>query len=158
MHSEPRGSLTLPTPYKITSFPAVLHKNHNVYRVLSKIFPRKHRTPSRLLTITCLCLVRTFGKMAVAADWKWEDIFHHCYTILGCHGDREVETSKAWEIVAVMVSNGRKALKDDGKRSALIASSSRTENLNVLSFLIFSYLFLSFLILSYLKVLLKLLW
>ena len=27
-----------------------------------------------------------------------------------------VESGKAWETVAVMVSNGRKALKDDSKR------------------------------------------
>ena len=58
----------------------------------------------------------SFGKLSVSADRKWEDIFHHCYTILGCQEGQMVESSKAWETVAVMVSNGRKALKDDSKR------------------------------------------
>ena len=49
----------------------------------------------------------------MSADKKWDDIFHHCCSSLGHDGhNRLINTKKAWEMVAVAVSSGKKQLKE----------------------------------------------
>ncbi|KAI8761234.1 alsin, partial [Biomphalaria glabrata] len=56
-----------------------------------------------------------FGRLCVSADNKWEDIFSHCWAILGQSlvnsAKSRTDTEKAWELVAVMVTSGRNSLK-----------------------------------------------
>ncbi|KAK7113743.1 alsin-like isoform X2 [Littorina saxatilis] len=60
-----------------------------------------------------------YGKLSVSADKKWEDIFLHCCGSLGHDGHgRVINTSKAWEMVAVAVSSGKKQIKEMQKTSA----------------------------------------
>lgn len=63
-----------------------------------------------------LFCARTFGQLSVSADNKWVDIYRHCYLLLGCSDEVIVETDKAWEAVAVMVTNSKKAMKGKIKR------------------------------------------
>ncbi|BFZ15627.1 hypothetical protein BsWGS_18666 [Bradybaena similaris] len=57
-----------------------------------------------------------FGQLGVSADSKWTDIFSHAAASLGHSGLGKVisqeETDKAWEIVAVMLTTGRHAVKE----------------------------------------------
>ncbi|XP_005106198.1 alsin isoform X2 [Aplysia californica] len=58
-----------------------------------------------------------FGRLCVTPDAKWTDIFSHVTLSLG-HSlfnkqQAPADAEKAWETVAVMVSAGRKALKED---------------------------------------------
>ncbi|CAH1788427.1 unnamed protein product [Owenia fusiformis] len=58
-------------------------------------------------------LPKTFGTLSVSADRKWEEIFQHCRTVLGCQeGETTVDSQKAWEMVAIVISNGKKRLQD----------------------------------------------
>ncbi|KAH9513797.1 agglutinin-like protein 2 [Bulinus truncatus] len=56
-----------------------------------------------------------FGRLCVSADNKWEDIFTHTWSVLGQNvitsSQFQANTDKAWELVAVMVTSGRKTLK-----------------------------------------------
>ena len=56
---------------------------------------------------------RYYGQLSVPADRKWDDIFHHCCSSLG-HDDpgHMINTNKAWEMVAVAVSSGKKQIKE----------------------------------------------
>ncbi|XP_064646318.1 alsin-like isoform X2 [Lineus longissimus] len=60
---------------------------------------------------------KTFGALCVPPDRKWEGIFDHCRAILRCQaGNGKPDCNKAWEMVAVMVSAGKKALRDSENR------------------------------------------
>ena len=61
-----------------------------------------------------LFIFRSYSKYCVAADLKWLDIYRHCYTMLGCSSEdlNLCESRKAWEMIAIIVSAGRKATFD----------------------------------------------
>ena len=64
--------------------------------------------------LTIVMYFRTYGKLSVPADRKWLDIYRHCYVMLGCTSDdlQQCDSGKAWEMIAVIVSAGRKATFD----------------------------------------------
>jgi hypothetical protein len=55
---------------------------------------------------------RYYGQLSVPADKKWDEIFHHCCAAMGHDGHTTlmVNTKKAWDMVAVAVSTGKKHL------------------------------------------------
>lgn len=60
--------------------------------------------------------------MSVPPDRKWQDIFAHCYTLLGCDMSQgifpppPVEPSKAWEKVAALLALAKKAHREASDR------------------------------------------
>ncbi|XP_070570494.1 LOW QUALITY PROTEIN: alsin-like [Ptychodera flava] len=48
------------------------------------------------------------GLYVVPADHKWAEIFNHCRTTLGCHGNIIPHQHKAWEAVAVALNAGKR--------------------------------------------------
>lgn len=53
-----------------------------------------------------------YGKMSVPADSKWEGMFQHCRTVFGVKGRDKVDSRKAWDGVAVVVSKGRQVIHE----------------------------------------------
>nr|XP_006820146.1 PREDICTED: alsin-like [Saccoglossus kowalevskii] len=50
----------------------------------------------------------TSGQYVVEAENKWEEIFTHCKSTLGCHDKIVPSPHKAWEAVAVALSAGKR--------------------------------------------------
>ena len=81
----------------------------------------------------CICLFlvfRYYGQLSVPADKKWDDIFHHCCSALGHDGSGRTNTSKAWEMVAVAVSSGKKQIKEMQKMFVIHFGLCKGNNLS----------------------------
>lgn len=119
-HLSGKGTLTLPTGDKMEgsfngSLNAGLKVNGTFHKSLSSP-DSDHRQSQHTSTKS-----KYFGRLCVLAENKWKDIFSHTTAALGQNQIRSQGSStseKAWEMVAIMVSAGRKALKSDPYISA----------------------------------------
>ncbi|ELU11746.1 hypothetical protein CAPTEDRAFT_112695, partial [Capitella teleta] len=62
-------------------------------------------------------LPSTFGQMSVSADRKWQALFAHCYSLLGCDVSLTfppppVRPDKAWQRVAAVLAMAKKVQKE----------------------------------------------
>ncbi|ESO94409.1 hypothetical protein LOTGIDRAFT_145057, partial [Lottia gigantea] len=57
-----------------------------------------------------------YGKLSVPADKKWNEIFKHTLALLG-YLDSKKNPNKAWEVVAVRLTQGQKVIKELERRS-----------------------------------------
>ncbi|GFO44565.1 alsin [Plakobranchus ocellatus] len=119
-HLSGKGTLTLPTGDKMEgTFNGSLNGGLKVNGTFSKSLssPDSDKRHGQHPVIK----PRYFGHLCVSADSKWTDIFSHTISSLA-QTQIKSQTSdpkeKAWEVVAIMVSAGRKALKNDPTISA----------------------------------------
>ncbi|XP_076459413.1 LOW QUALITY PROTEIN: alsin-like [Babylonia areolata] len=112
-----KGTLTLPTGDQLDgTFSGSWNEG---LKISGTFIKSQYSTPERRVQMSPSIKSKYYTKLAVPADKKWDDIFHHCCSLLGhdTH-DRSINTKKAWEMVAVAVSNGKKQLKEMQKTSA----------------------------------------
>ena len=116
-HLAGKGVLTLSTGDRLEgSFSGSLNVGLKVNGTFVKATPqndvdRKHQQVSNVKS-------KYFGRLCVPADAKWVHIFTQTMVSLGLNVSNkqphtQSDTDKAWEMVAVMVSSGRKELMED---------------------------------------------
>nr|KAG5713439.1 hypothetical protein BaRGS_024987 [Batillaria attramentaria] len=104
-----KGTLTLPTGDQLEG---TFNGSWNEGLKISGTFIKcTNNLPDRKFPLSHGIQSKYYGKLSVPADKKWADIFLHCCASLG-HGEGRSVTSKAWEMVAVAVSSGKKQLKE----------------------------------------------
>lgn len=112
-----KGTLTLPTGDQLDgNFSGSWNEG---LKISGTFIKSNYSTPERRVQTSPSIKSKYYTHLSVSADKKWDDIFHHCCSSLGhdTH-DRSVNTKKAWEMVAVAVSNGKKQIKEMQKTSA----------------------------------------
>ncbi|XP_059158810.1 alsin-like [Physella acuta] len=114
-HLSGKGTLTLATGDKLEgNFNGSLNEGLKINGTFIKS-PTPYESEVKL-THPANITSKYFGRLCVPADVKWKDIFSHTESSLGQgHSAQtltQADTERAWEVVAVMVSAGRKILKD----------------------------------------------
>ncbi|XP_050388946.2 alsin isoform X1 [Patella vulgata] len=111
-----KGSLTLPSGDKLDG---VFNGTWNEGLKFNGTFIRaelSHSGPSKPKSHMLDINNRTYGKLSVPADSKWSDIFKHTLALLG-YLESKNNPNKAWEVVAVKLTQGQKKIKELEKKS-----------------------------------------
>lgn len=75
--------------------------------------------------------LRKLGTLAVSADEKWKAAFEECWSQLGCESPGQGESRKAWNSIAVALTNNRRQQRDSPEQ----LSRSHTQTLESLEFI-----------------------
>ncbi|KAJ8319767.1 hypothetical protein KUTeg_001354 [Tegillarca granosa] len=103
-----KGLLTMPTGDQIEG---MFNGSWNEGLKINGTFNKCSTSPSvteKKSSRIAIVSSKYYGKFSVKAERKWNDLFQNCHYILGYKGQGKPASEKAWEVVAVMVSKGKR--------------------------------------------------